>query len=156
MQQSGTETWAENKTHKNWVYISINTICAVYSFQTDHEILLTDSTLCSFLFVHLFASLSLIWCCYLSFWRRHNELHLTFLFFSLPPDRQPPCRNTETSEAWPTWWLGFHIHQFPNVPWRARWALHLWFLRVCDGSRVFPLWALTNSSCGEKVDLDDF
>lgn len=50
----------------------------------------------------------------------------------------------------PTWRLGFHNHQFPNVPWRARWALryHLWFLRVCDGSRVFPLWALTNSTCG--------
>lgn len=106
---------AEKNKTKNKVYISINTNCAVYSFETDHEILLIDLSQYRHFFILLFTysfffCISLLWYGAAKF--PSDEVVRAAL--SLLPDRQPPCwKTTETSllTCWVRRFKRASIHQ---------------------------------------------
>lgn len=78
----------KTKKKKNCVYILINTNCAVYSFETDHEILLIDSSQYQHFFPFLlctFFRISLLW------YGAAANYHVTAFSTSWTP---PPCWKT--------------------------------------------------------------
>lgn len=85
----------EQQSWKQKVYISINTNCAVYSFETDHEIFVNRlATFFPHYALYIFSHFSLLW---------YGAANYPFVVavraaLSPLPDRRPPCwKTTETT-----------------------------------------------------------